>query len=74
MNRLLAWLVRKDKQLNAFLGGTREHTVSYRLGRYIESSKRPLRAWLARAFCRTILLPLALLLGQGWKHCRKTEK
>lgn len=70
---MLQTLIKLDKRLNGLLGGNPDRTISYRLGRYIESSKRPLRAWAARVFCRTVLLPLAIIFRQGWKHCRETD-
>ena len=49
-------------------GGNEGEFISSRLGRKIESRD----CFLCRLFCRTILLPLALIQGQGWKHCRKS--
>ena len=65
-------LRRTDIWLNEKLGGNKGETISSRLGRYIEDSSRPLRGWVARVFCRTVLLPLGLLLDNNWKHCRKS--
>jgi hypothetical protein len=51
--------------------GNKGETISSRLGRYIENKSKPVRGWMARIFCRTVLLPLCLILDNSWKHCRE---
>ena len=60
-----------DVWLNEKMGGKTGETISSRLGRYIEDRSRPARGWAARVLCRTVLLPLGLLLDNSWKHCRE---
>lgn len=52
------------------LNGNEGETISSRLGRYIESDNI-YKEWSAKIFCRTVLLPLGILLDRDWKHCRK---
>lgn len=65
-------LLKLDIWLNEQLGGREGETISSRLGRYIEDKSKPARGWIARIFCRTVLLPLGLLLDNSWKHCRES--
>lgn len=65
-------LLECDIWLNEKLGGNKGETISSRLGRYIEDKSEPVRGWMARIFCRTVLLPLGLLLDNSWKHCRES--
>lgn len=61
-------LVELDKWLNGKLGGNPDETISYRLGYHI----RKRNCWPCRIFCRTVLLPLGILLDKSWKHCVET--
>lgn len=61
-------LRRADVWLNEKLGGNKGETISSRLGRHIENRN----CWPCRIFCRTVLLPLGILLDRDFKHCRKS--
>ncbi len=62
------FLIKIDIWINVHIfRGNEGETISSRLGRQIERRD----CFWCRLFCRTILLPLALISGQGWKHCRK---
>lgn len=64
------FLIGLDIKINETLGGNKGETISSRLGRYIEDKSKPARAWLSRIFCRTVLLPLGLLIDKSFTHCR----
>ena len=59
-----------DIKINEAFGGNEGETISSRWGRYIEDKSKPVRGWVMRIICRTVLLPLGLVDGSGGKHCR----
>jgi hypothetical protein len=62
------FLIRLDIWINVHIfRGKEGETISSRLGRKIEDKDC---IW-CRIFCRTFLLPLAIIFKQGGKHCRK---
>ena len=63
------FLVSLDIKANEVMGGNKGETISSRLGRYIKDDSRKLRAWASRLFCRTVLLPLGILLDRSFTHC-----
>lgn len=67
---MLQLLIKLDIWVNELFGGKKGETISSRWGRYIEDETKPVRGWVARIVCRTILLPLGLVDGSKGKHCR----
>lgn len=60
-------LLKLDKWVNhKIFRGHEDETISSRLGRKIEEDN----CVGCRLFCRTVLLPLAIIFKQGAKHCR----
>ena len=66
------YLVEFDKWLNhKIFNGYEGETISSRLGRYIEGDNI-WKEWSAKIFCRTVLLPLGIILrDKHLKHCRE---